>query len=242
VVNALYECEVDHARRTPIRNRFRYATYLWLVDIDDLPRLPWLLRPLARFVASDHLDGSPTASLRERVDACLAAEGIDLGSGTVRLLTAARVFRYVFNPLSVYWCRRADGTLAATLVEVHNTYGERHCYVVHPDDAGRASVDKALYVSPFEGVEGRYDMRLAEPDERLDLSIALHRSGHAPFVARLSGIRHPGSPRALTRLALRHPFAPLMVSVRIRRQGIALWARRLRVVPRPTRIAEETVQ
>ncbi|HKY14234.1 MAG TPA: DUF1365 domain-containing protein [Microthrixaceae bacterium] len=241
-MNALYECEVDHVRRTPIRNRFRYATYLWLVDVDDLPRLPWLLRPLARFVAGDHLDGSPDASLRERVDARLAAEGIDPGSGTVRMLAAARVFRHVFNPLSVYWCHRADGTVAATLIEVHNTYGERHCYVVHPDDDGRASVDKALYVSPFEGVEGRYDMRLAEPDERLDLSITLHRPGQAPFVARLSGTRHDASPRALARLALRHPFAPLMVSVRIRRQGIGLWARRLRVVPRPSRIAEETVQ
>ncbi len=241
-MNALYECEVDHVRRTPIRNRFRYATYLWLVDVDDLPRLPWLLRPLARFVASDHLDGSPDASLRERVDARLAAEGIDLGSGTVRLLAAARVFRYVFNPLSVFWCHRADGTLAATLVEVHNTYGERICYVVHPDAAGRAGVDKALYVSPFEGVEGRYEMRLTEPGERLDLSITLHRPGRAPFVARLSGTRHDGSPTELVRLALRHPLAPLMVSARIRRQAIALWARRLRVVPRPTRLAEETVQ
>jgi uncharacterized protein len=242
VVNALYECEVDHVRRTPIRNRFRYATYLWLVDIDDLPRPPWLLRPVARFVASDHLDGPPDASLRDRVDARLAADGIDLGPGTVRLLAAARVFGYVFNPLSVFWCHRPDGTLAATLVEVHNTYGERHCYVVHPDEDGAASVDKALYVSPFEDVEGRYDMRLAEPDERLDLSITLHRSGHAPFVARLSGVRHDASTIALARLAVRHPFAPLMVSARIRRQGIALWARRLRVVPRPNRIAEETVQ
>jgi uncharacterized protein len=45
----LYQCEIRHLRLTPVRYRLRHRTYLWLVDLDDLPTLPWWLRPLAGF-------------------------------------------------------------------------------------------------------------------------------------------------------------------------------------------------
>ena len=70
---------------------------------------------------------------------------------------------YVFNPLSTHWCYRADGSLACLVAEVHNTYGERHAYLLRPDDAGRAEADKEFYVSPFFEVAGRYLMRFSRP-------------------------------------------------------------------------------
>ena len=39
----------------------------------------------------------------------------------VRLLCMPRILGYGFNPLSVYFCYRPDGTLAALLYEVTNT-------------------------------------------------------------------------------------------------------------------------
>ena len=37
--NALYEVTISHARSAPLRNVFRYRGYLWLVDLDHLPRV-----------------------------------------------------------------------------------------------------------------------------------------------------------------------------------------------------------
>ena len=53
---------------------------------------------------------------------------------------------YVFNALTVFWRHRSDGTLAAVIAEVHNTYGQRHTYLLHPDGRGRAEADKDFYV------------------------------------------------------------------------------------------------
>ena len=124
-MSALYEVTISHARSAPLRNVFRYRGYLWLVDLDHLPRVPWL----ARFRARDHL-GDPRASIRANLEAFLAARGVDLGGGRVTMLAQARVLGYVFNPLTVYWCHRPDDTLACVVAEVHNTYRQRHAYLL----------------------------------------------------------------------------------------------------------------
>ena len=94
---ALYECRISHVRTAPLRNAFRYRGYQWLVDLDDLPRLPPWLRPLASFRARDHL-GDPLRSIRANVDSYLAGRGIDLNGGRIVMLANARVLGYVFNP------------------------------------------------------------------------------------------------------------------------------------------------
>jgi len=230
---ALYTCRLRHVRTEPIRNDFTYRTYLWLIDLDQPPRMPGPLRFLAGFRASDHL-GDPALSLRQNVDQYLAQHEIDLSGGRVLMLAGARVFGHVFNPLSVYWCYDRDGELRCVIAEVHNTYGGLHCYLLTPDELGRASTDKQFYVSPFIPIEGTYRMLLPEPGDRLALSIRLDQPGRAPFVASLRGARRPATPRNVLRTALRLPLAPQLVSARIRVQGIKLFLRGLKVIPRPT--------
>ncbi|WP_221327167.1 DUF1365 domain-containing protein [Actinoplanes sp. L3-i22] len=220
---ALYECTVRHARTAPLRHTFTYRTQQWFVDLDELPRDRWL----ASFRAGDHF-GDPARSIRQNVEAYLAGHGIDLDGGRIRLLTNARVLGYVFNPLSVYWCHRADGSLAAVVAEVHNTYGGRHCYLLRTDERGVASTAKSFYVSPFNDVSGDYRLSLPEPGERLSLTVALDRDGGRPFVASLRGRRRPATTGAL----LRHPLVTVAVALRIRIQGIRLYLRGLPVVPR----------
>jgi DUF1365 family protein len=118
---------------------------------------------------------------------------------------------------------------------VHNTYGERHVYLLETDEAGRAQVDKAFYVSPFLDPGGRYLMRLPEPDERLSVSIALRQDGKTPFSAGLHGVRTPATPANLVRLLVKRPLMTLRVSALIRAHGIALWLRRLPITPRSAR-------
>ncbi|MHC3817854.1 DUF1365 domain-containing protein [Streptomyces sp. DT9] len=241
MVNALYPCTIAHVRSAPVTYAFRHRTYLWLIDPDGPPPLPAALRVLARFDPRDHFGGT-APTIRAGLSRFLAANGVDLADGTVRMLTQARVFGHVFNPLTVYWCRRADGTPLCTVAEVHNTYGERHCYLLRPDTAGRASTEKEFYVSPFFGVDGAYRMRLPEPGPRLELAVHLERSGTRPFTATVRGVRRPVTPRVLLRLALRHPWSTAVVSIAIRLHGIRLLLRGLPVRPRPRHTVQEGMQ
>lgn len=227
----IYDCTIRHVRRGPVHNDFTYQTALWLVDLDHLPRLQGPLRLLAEFRAADHA-GDPKLSLRENVEAYLAAEGIDLAGGRVLMLTAPRAFGHVFNPLTVYWCHDAADALACVIAEVHNTYGGRHRYLLRPDEAGRAEADKQFYVSPFYPVAGRYRMSLPEPEEKLDLTIRYNPPDSPPFVAILRGHAAPASPAAVARRAFRTPSPTLLTAARIRLQGIRLYLRGLPVIPR----------
>ena len=238
---AIYRTSISHVRHTPLKNAFTYRSYSWFVDVDRLPRLPWLLRPLAAFRAGDHL-GDPEKTIRANVERFLLTRGIESDGGNIRMLTSARVFGYVFNPLTLFWCYRPSGDLRCVIAEVHNTYGERHCYLLETDSAGRASVPKAFYVSPFNDVDGQYRMKLPAPDERLAVAIVLEREGHRPVIATMDGERHPATTKNILAAALAVPAAPLLVSALIRIQGVKLWAKRLPVVKRPHHPSQEAVQ
>jgi hypothetical protein len=233
---SIYEVTISHARSAPLRNVFRYRSYLWLVDLDHLPRV----RLLAGFRARDHL-GDPRASIRANLDRFLAANGI-ARPHTITMLTQARVLGYVFNPLTVYWCHGPDCVVA----EVHNTYGQRYAYLLHPDTRGRARVPKQFYVSPFYPVDGDYRMSLPEPGanpgDKLALSVRLDRPDGHSFAASVRGRAVPATTRALLRAAVRHPWSTAAVSARIRWQGVRLYLRGLPVIPRPAHQAQEGVQ
>ncbi|AZP19187.1 DUF1365 domain-containing protein [Streptomyces aquilus] len=231
-VPALYPCTITHVRTTPRRYALRHRTYLWLIDPDRPPRLPRPLRSLARFDPRDHFTGDQS-SVRAGLDAFLAGHGVGLDGGRVLMLTQARVFGYVFNPLTLYWCHGPDGRLRCVVAEVHNTYGGRHCYLLRPDAAGTARADKRFYVSPFFPVDGGYRMRVPPPDHRLDLTVHLDREGGRALTATVRGTRRTVSGAALLRLALRHPWSPLLASAAIRVHGIRLYLRGLPVQPRP---------
>ncbi|MEU6407105.1 DUF1365 domain-containing protein [Streptomyces sp. NPDC046985] len=238
---ALYPCTVHHTRRAPTRYALRHRTYMWLVDLDRLPVLPRPLRPLARFRAGDHFTGR-APSLRAALDGFLAEHGIDLRGGRVVMLAHARVLGHVFNPLTLYWCHDLDGAPRCVVAEVHNTYGQRHAYLLHTDPSGAATVAKEFYVSPFFPVDGQYQMRLPLPGERLHLSLTLERPGSPPFTATVHGVRREATAPALLRLALRRPWSTLAVSAAIRFHGIRLYLRGLPVQPRPGHRTPESAQ
>ncbi|MDR7300800.1 DUF1365 domain-containing protein [Haloactinomyces albus] len=234
VTPALYDAVVGHTRHTDVHRTFRHRIYTWLVDLDELPVLPRWLRPFARFDASDHV-GSPQRSIRENIDAWLAARGVDLQGGRILMLAHARVLGYVFNPITVYWCHHPCGTPACIIAEVHNTYGERHCYLLSPDSTGHAHADKQFYVSPFLPDSGHYVMRFDPPDERLHVRIQLRQEDRPLLTAVLAGRRRRATRWQLVRLLLNRPLVPHRVAALIRRHGLALWLRRIPIVPRKTR-------
>jgi len=241
--SALYRCRIRHQRTAPLQHGFGYRTHLWLVDLDDPPRLPAVLRPLARFRSADHLgpgarrrreragpDGGPAAIKAELVRWC-AQQGADVSDCRILMLTAARSLGYVFNPLTVYWCLDPDGTARRVIAEVHNTYGARHCYLLEPQD-GPYEAEKLFYVSPFFGIEGGYRMTMPVPGSRLHVAVTLTLpDGSTPFVATVRGTRRPASADQLLRALVRDPFAGYRVPVAIRFQAIRLLLRGLPIRP-----------
>ncbi|GAA5036066.1 DUF1365 domain-containing protein [Terrabacter aeriphilus] len=242
-VPALVDGTVAHARRTPLHHSFTYGHYQWLVDVDDLPRLPWPARALARFDARDHLDGgSLGGGLRGDVERFLAARDVTLSpDDRVLMLANARVLGHTFDPLSVFWCLRPDDTLVAVVFEVHNTYGERHAYLLDVHDDGTATVGKAFYVSPFNDTRGEYAVRLVLDEGTVAVSVALDRDGERILSAATRGTPVPATSRTLFRLVRRHGLMTQRVTTLIRAHGIRLWLRRLPVMPRP-RHPEEAVR
>jgi DUF1365 family protein len=187
---------------------------------------------LASVRATDHI-GPATGTLGSNVRGLLVAQGVSWTAHRVVMLTNARVLGYVFDPLTVFWCFAADGTLEGVLAEVHNTYGERHAYVVELDGRGRGQADKAFYVSPFFGVFGSYLLRFTLDGDRIGAFITLRQHDEVVFTASFTGTAVPLTTRRLVLSALRQPFMPQRVALLIRLHGVWLWARRLPVVRRP---------
>ncbi|MFC4855655.1 DUF1365 domain-containing protein [Actinophytocola glycyrrhizae] len=230
----LYTATLTHVRHRALYRRFTHRVRLWLVDLDDLP-----VSRLVSFRAADHL-GAPDRPIRANLTAWLATRGIP-APGRVLMLAAPRSLGYVFNPLTVYWCEDAAGAPMCVVAEVHNTYGERHCYLLRPDERWQAAADKAFYVSPFLDVSGRYRMRLPSPDARLSLTIALRQDDEPAFTATLTG-RRVGPATAARLLGYTFSLVPQRVRFLIQRHGVALWLRRLPVVPRAPHVPQEGVQ
>ncbi|MGX7680761.1 DUF1365 domain-containing protein [Jatrophihabitans sp. DSM 45814] len=244
---AEYEVEITHRRRDPITYAFTRRSSIWLIDLDDIPKLPRGLRWLSSFRTEDHplshqsRPGPP--SLRVHVDAFLASQGVGRPA-TVLMLANPRVLGYVFNPLSVFYCLDNAGRLGQLVVEVRNTYGGRHCYLLFPDGSGNASTDKVFYVSPFYPVDGEYTMRLPVPTRHLLVNVNLQRAGERPFAAVMTGRRRRGDRQPSPLWAsLRTPLATRAVMAGIKRHGIQLYLRGLRPFsrsgPRPTNVPAE---
>lgn len=234
-VPALVVGTVSHVRRTPLRHAFENPHYQWLVDLDEMPRLARPLRALARFDERDHLDGGRLGGgIRGDLTRWLAGRGVTVEpEDRVLMLAHARVLGHVFDPLSVFWCVRPDGSVRAVVFEVHNTYGERHAYLVESDARGRARLDKEFYVSPFNDTSGQYDVAWRMEPEQVRVSVALDRDHERVFTAVTAGRPVPLTTRTLLRTVARHAFMTHRVSLLIRWHGIRLWLARLPVQPRP---------
>ena len=233
--------QVTHRRPGPVRHAFRHRVYQWLVDLDDLPRQPWYLRGFAHFSSADHL-GDPGLPIKRNVENYLALGGIGLGDrGRVLMLASARVLGHVFDPLSVFWCYDSDGVLACVVAEVRNTYGERHAYLLRPDEAGTAVTGNGFYVSPFFDVGGTYQLRFTLRPDLVAATVTLRRHGAVAFSAAFRGRPEPATAPALARRLIRQPLMPQRVSALIRVHGIWLWLHRLPVRPRPHHVPQEGV-
>ena len=212
--SALYIGEVAHQRVRTIDHRLKYRVYMLLLDLDTIEdERPRILRRgrfgLTSWRAADHGDRSDRP-LREQVEGHLAEAGIDLDGGPIRLLTMPRILGYGFNPISVYFCHRPDGALAALLYEVTNTFHERHSYLVAVPAGGagpvRQTAEKRLFVSPFMDMGLTYDFTVRPPGEAVSVVVSVRRGETPILTASFAGTWQPLTDPSLIRAFLTHPL------------------------------------
>jgi DUF1365 family protein len=223
--------QVHHRRLRPVAHAFTYpALYLLLpmraLHAGGAGALPHNRRGLLSFDDRDH--GDQRANALEWVLELLAREGIADADGEVWLHCAPRILGYAFKPVSFWYCHRASGELRAIVVEVHNTFGERHCYLLDDPEWGREQqARKVFHVSPFCRVEGRYSFRFALTPQRDRIAVRIdHEDEQGPLLlTSIAGALQPATAAALRRAVWGQPLASFGVVARIHWQALRLWLR-----------------
>ncbi len=251
---SVYTGRVVHKRLQPFVHELDYGVFSLFLDIDRLAEtcaasglLKYNRTGLISFHDKDHgpRDGSP---IRPWLDRVLADHGLELDGGPVRLLCFPRLWGYVFNPLSIYYCYRRDGDLAAVLYEVCNTFGEWHAYLLEADEAAhgspiRQTTEKVFHVSPFMPVNGRYAFTLKPPQDRLSLTIRYQdEDGRDRMIARHTAKRHDLTRRALTAAVLKHPLMTWKVTAGIHWEALKLWLKGAVYHPKPAPPASDVTR
>ena len=253
----LYPARVMHRRLIAPLYRFVYSVFYVLVDVDRLDELHRRLRffsfnrfNLLSLRTQDHGDGRGLRAWAERTlaDANIslddgrpspapASDGtsrVPAGRGRIRLLVMPRVLGMGFNPISIWYCEHADGSLRALIAEVRNTFGEKHSYLLASPDAskGRAlpyslpiEKEKCFHVSPLMDLVGRYRFQFDEPGERLRVAIHETREGVPVLDTTLAGERRELSDAVILGQVLRMPLQMLKVVGAIHWQALKIWLR-----------------
>lgn len=241
---ALYRGTVAHKRVTPFAHDLTYKVFSLLLDIDALDRTADSLRlfrhnraGILSFHDRDHgaRDGTP---LRPWLNRVLRENGFDLEDCPVRLLTFPRLWGYVFNPLSIYYCYDRHHRLAATLYEVSNTFGEWHGYLLPADRPGAGPVtqrtEKVFHVSPFMPVDGEYRFTLTPPGETLSVMIRYQDDkGSDRMTATHTAHRTTLTDAALASALVKHPLMSLKVMAGIHWEALKLWKKGAKFHPKP---------
>ncbi len=226
-----------HERHQPVSHRWVFPFCFYGIDLDELPQLDRTVRGFGynrwRPVSlrdADYLRGS--GAFREQLGEFIDTEEID----RIVLVTVARFMTRVFKPVSFYYALRADGSPAAMIAEVNNTFGERHLYLLNGGDRFPLDCrhDKHFHVSPFNNMEGHYRFRFSAPDDALHIGIQLVRDDAVIMDASMWGVGRPLTTRALWRTILRYPVNAGLTMPRILWQAARLrYQRKLPVFRKP---------
>lgn len=248
LASAIYEGRVVHRRQTPRVHAFTYRMAQLYLDLDELDcvfRDRWLWSVeranLASFQRRDYL-GDPSQPLVEAVRARVAQVTGERPDGPIRLLTHLRYAGYVFNPVSFYYCHRANGDLHSIVAEITNTpWRERHAYVLPrfgADTRGRSlhwDFAKAFHISPFLPMNRRYQWAFTVPAGDLHVHMSVCADDRREFTASLAMHRRSINSRQLARVLWRYPLMTLQVIGGIHWQALRLWHKRTPVYDHPSK-------
>ena len=233
--------QVRHARLKPARNSFAYSTYFLMLPMRAMQAsrahaLAHNRSALLSFFDRDHGDGRENAV--SWIDELLRREGVGDATGEIWLHTYPRVLGYTFKPVSFWYCHAGDGSLRAIVVEVNNTFGERHCYLLDQPVYGQElKADKVFHVSPFCTLEGGYRFRFMRSEQGgIQKTVARidYDDDSGPLLeTSVSGTLEPITTSSLRKALCRYPAMTFGVVARIHWQAFKLWRKHVPFISKP---------
>lgn len=248
--SCIYAGRVVHKRLAPVPHAFSYRVFALCLDVDEIDSLDEALRlfshnrrNLLSFRDCDMGDGGEVP-IGEKARRQLSDAGLSRFGARIELVCYPRVLGYVFNPLSVYFCRDEGGRVGAIIYEVTNTFGERKSYLVEAESKDAAvlaqSCAKELYVSPYTGALGSYHFHMVAPGERVLIGVAFREAGRPVLKTHFRGDRIALSDRTIAATLVRYPLMTLKVISAIHVEAARLWAKGVPLVSRHTSPAYST--
>ena len=241
----IYKGIITHRRFKPKRHFFSYKTFSIMFDLDELNELENKISIFSlnkfnifSFYNKDHgkRDGS---DLKKWVIQNLKRFNSDLNVSKIKLLCFPRIFGYVFNPLSIFYCYDKNLTLRAILYEVKNTFNEQHTYFFKVDDNKKIitqNCNKKFYVSPFIEMNTYYNFRLTDPKETLSIYIKQTDKRGTILTACQIGKKEKISTKKLLINFLKHPLMTIKIIIAIHFEALKLWRKGVKLIKRKTKI------
>ena len=230
--SSLYIGKVFHGRHIPFSHKFTYRVFSMLLDLDELSDLSKKLKffsfnqwNILSFHNKDHAarDGS---DIRPWIEAAAEKKNIDIANGKIYVLCFPRLWGYVFNPISVYFCHNEKGELKAILYQVKNTFGEQHGYLLPLEKEGSKisqATDKLFYVSPFIQMDCKYEFRVSPPEENFDIGIHQFIEDGKILTATWSGKQKELTDKNILKTILCFPLMTFKVILGIHYEAFHLW-------------------
>ena len=228
--SCIYNGVVTHTRFKPVKHHLKYKTFSLFLDLDEIEKLD-KLNPIFSFnkfnifsfYNKDHgeRDGK---SLKAWVLNSLKKFNIQQNINKIKLLCYPRIFGYVFNPLSIFYCYQ-DEKLKVIFYEVKNTFNEQHTYIfkVKDNNIVDQKCKKKFYVSPFMNMDTFYNFRLLNPNEKLSVSIKQTDRKDTILTAVQTGERKEFNLKQLIVNFFKYPLMTIKIISAIHFEALLLW-------------------
>ena len=233
---------VSHTRFKPVHHQLKYKTFSLLIDLDEIEELDKNIPIFSlnkfnifSFYNKDHGDRDGK-SLKNWVLENLKKFNIQQNINKIKLLCYPRIFGYVFNPLSIFYCYEND-LIKAIFYEVKNTFNEQHTYIFKISNNEKIELEckKKFYVSPFMDMKTFYNFRLLHPGKILNVFIKQSDEKGTLLIARQVGKKIEMTSKNLILQFLKHPFMSFKVIAAIHFEALRLWGKGVTLVQRNTK-------
>ena len=228
--SCIYNGTITHQRFKPVKHSLKYKTFSLLIDLDEIKSLDKNISIFSlnkfnifSFYTKDHgeRDGS---SIKEWVLKTVKKFNISNNITKIKLLCYPRIFGYVFNPLSIFYCYE-NNNLRAIFYEVKNTFNEQHTYIfkIKNYENIEQKCKKKFYVSPFMDMETFYNFKLLDPKEKLSVFIKQTDNKETILTATQTGDRKEFSFKQLASNFFKYPFMTIKIIGSIHYEALLLW-------------------